>query len=361
MATASVRSSRTGDGSPSPRSGRRILLWVAGAVLGFAVAILVTLLFVSTASDGAAAVLVGTLDSNGLAGLSSIAGLAALSVGLCAIPVGRRALLLLVPARIAGIAGTALAGVVWLLTASATVVPLIADGCDTGYVVKEESFLLVGSGTVYRQDGLLVAAVARTSGDDGYHPFADGAYSVTASGASLDVWYSHDLDPFAAPVTTDRDPDLTLPILTGRTPACGLATGARTPIPATPTAPAYSANEARAALDSMVAASLDAAVGPVLDSAGQLLERRELAPVATACGEDGSRTGLAFTFKTADNAASLARILQIWDAEGYDADRAMQEDIRYSSSLPVERMSIRDSTTIDGLIHMQVTSRCGVG
>lgn len=32
--------------------------------------------------------------------------------------------------------------------------------------------------------------------------------------------------------------------------------------------------------------------------------------------------------------------------------------IRYSDALPVEKMSIRDSTTIDGLIHMQVTSQC---
>ncbi len=29
-------------------------------------------------------------------------------------------------------------------------------------------------------------------------------------------------------------------------------------------------------------------------------------------------------------------------------------------SLPIERMAIRDSTSIDGLIHMKITSRCEV-
>lgn len=38
----------------------------------------------------------------------------------------------------------------------------------------------------------------------------------------------------------------------------------------------------------------------------------------------------------------------------------MQEDIRHSETLPIEKMSIRDSTSIDGLIRMQITSQCSI-
>ncbi|MDR7183703.1 hypothetical protein J2X85_000726 [Microbacterium trichothecenolyticum] len=38
----------------------------------------------------------------------------------------------------------------------------------------------------------------------------------------------------------------------------------------------------------------------------------------------------------------------------------MQEDIRYSTTLPVERLSIRDKTTIDGLLHLSIQSACAV-
>ena len=358
MSTAPV-TTESDDESPTPsRSWRRIALLLAGAILFCSTTVLVALLIVSTASDGATSVLIGTVDSELLSGLALIAALAALATGLCVIPVPRLWLILMIPARAVAIAATALAGIVCFLTSSSTVVPLVADGCETGYVVKEKSFLLAGWGTIYRQDGVLVTAVERTLSDDGYHPFADGAYTVAEDGASLRVWRNFSFDYSAAPVTTDRDPDFTLPKLTDRTLACGVSTGARTPIPSAPAAPTYGADEARAGLENMVAASLDAAVGPVHDSAGQLLDADELSPVSTACGENGTRIGLGLTFETADNGATLARILKVWDAAGYSADRAMQEDIRYSDALPVEKMSIRDSTSIDGLIHMQVTSQC---
>ena len=62
--------------------------------------------------------------------------------------------------------------------------------------------------------------------------------------------------------------------------------------------------------------------------------------------------------RTHDNAVSLERILAAWTAEGYASDRAIQIDIRYSESLPVESLSIRDSSTIDGMIWMQILSQC---
>lgn len=304
--------------------------------------------------------MIGTLNSDRLGGLALITALGALAVGLCVIPVARTWLLLLIPARIAAIGATGLVGILWVLTSSATVVPLVAAGCETGYVVEEESFLLAGWGTVYRRDGLLVTTADQFTADDGYHPFADGAYAVVDTGDSLHVWYSFVFDYSAAPVSTDRDPDFVLPKLTDRTLSCGVSTGARAPIPPAPTAPAYDADEAQEGLQDMVAASLDAAIGPVHDSAGRLLDPDELSVVSAACGENGTQSGLGITFATADNGFSLARILQVWDAEGYSADRAMQEDIRYSDALPVEKMSIRDSSTIDGFIHMQVTSQCSV-
>ncbi len=134
----------------------------------------------------------------------------------------------LVPARVLTIAVACFAGFVWCVTSSATVVPLVNAGCETGYVVVEESFMLAGWGTVYRTDGIFVTAVEKTLGDDGYHPFADGAYAVVDDGESLRVWHGIAFDYSAAPVSTDRDPDFVLAKLTDRTFSCGVSTGART-------------------------------------------------------------------------------------------------------------------------------------
>jgi len=38
----------------------------------------------------------------------------------------------------------------------------------------------------------------------------------------------------------------------------------------------------------------------------------------------------------------------------------MQVDLRYSTALPIERMSIRDSTSVDGMIHLTLESACAV-
>lgn len=350
---------RDGEASlpPPPRWRRRCIL-LAGAVLGAAIAVLVTLLAISTTSNGTVSVLIGTLGSDRLAGLALIAAFACLAVGLNLIPVPRLWLLLLVPARLAAVAVTCLGGFVWFLTSGATVVPIVSAGCETGYVVEEESFLLAGWGTVYRTDGLLVTAVEQTGGDDGYHPFEDGAYAVVDDGDSLRVWYTFNFDYYAAPVVTDRDPDFTLPKLTDRNVLCGVSAGTRTPPPTPPVPPVYTIDEVRDGLEEMVAATLAAPIGTVHTAAGDPIDPQGLAVITTECDDGGSRVGVGLEFKTADNAASLARILQAWNSAGYSSDRAMQEDIRYSDTLPIEKMSVRDSTTIDGLIHMAITSRC---
>lgn len=360
MSTAPVRTESDGEAPSSRPTLRRRALLAAGGILATAIAVLTTLLAISAGSAGELSVLIGTLGSERIAGLALITAQASLALGLCLIPVSRPWLVLLIPARIAAIIATCLTGFVWILTSSATVTPLISAGCETGYVVEEESFLLAGWGTVYRTDGIFVTAVERTGGDDGYHPFADGAYAVVDDGDELGVWYTVSFDDTAAPVATDREPDFTLPKLTDRPLSCGASAGTRDPSPSPLTPPVYSTDEARASLEKMMDASLAAAVGPFWDTSGNAIDPQEYTAVSTECGDNSARIGVTVEFTTADNAASLTRILQAWDAAGYSPDRATQEDIRYSDTLPIEKMSIRDSTTIDGLIRMEITSQCSV-
>ncbi len=133
------------------------------------------------------------------------------------------------------------------------------------------------------------------------------------------------------------------------------------PIPPSPPAPdPLTVDEARAEILAMVSTTIDAAAAPVTTADGSppIVDPAQLQ--AAPCGEVGSRLTLTAELATADNAASLVAILAAWDAAGYLPDRAMQEDIRYSTTLPVERLSIRDKTTIDGLLHLSVQSACAV-
>lgn len=342
---------------------RRPALLVLGAVVGLATALIAAVQTVATVSGGTQSVLVGPLGSGGLIGLATVAALCALAVGLCLIPVPRLGLVLLVPARLGAFASLAIAGFVWmLLTPGPTIVPLVSGGCDSGYVVAENSFLST-SGTVYRQDGLLVTPVAHTSGNHAYRPFASGAYTVDGRGSELDVWY--DFSDQSDDLSTAKvgPPAFVVPKLTDRTHTCGVqvARPARyAPSPAPTTRPLETtASDMR----TMIARSLAAAVGPVRDASGAVIDATEQTPRLAMC-EATSDSGrfsdatLDLAFRTDDNAASARKILAVWDAAGYLSDRAMHEDIRYSTTLPVAKMSLRDTTTIDGLIHMQVTSRC---
>ena len=136
---------------------------------------------------------------------------------------------------------------------------------------------------------------------------------------------------------------------------------AAAPIP--PSAPApdpLTIDEAREEMLAMLSTTIDAAAAPVTTADGSPPAADASQLQAAPCGEAGSRLALTTELATADNAASLAAILAAWDAAGYLPDRAIQEDIRYSTSLPVERLSIRDRTTIDGLIHLRIESACAV-
>ncbi|MEV8271724.1 hypothetical protein [Microbacterium sp. NPDC077184] len=118
--------------------------------------------------------------------------------------------------------------------------------------------------------------------------------------------------------------------------------------------------DARDEMTRMLQATLAAAVAPVADENHDPITADQVEIRTTACGDEGVRIAAALTLTTGDNSGSLAAILGAWDRGGYLPDRAMQEDIRYSTTLPLERMSIRDKTTIDGLLQIGISSTCAV-
>ncbi|MBZ4486440.1 hypothetical protein LQ938_07340 [Microbacterium sp. cx-55] len=200
---------------------------VAAIALAASIAITVFVVRVGESSDGKVSILIDTFDSHRLLTLAVLVGFSALAAALCAIPARRWWLLLLVPVRTTALSAAVLAGGFLWVTSSVTVVPLVSAGRETGYVVAEKSFLLAGGGVVYRTDGIYVTAVADTSGDDGYHPFFDGAYTVAEKDGSLQVWYRIDQSDGIAPPPKGV-PAFTLPILVGEEPGtCGIAPSAR--------------------------------------------------------------------------------------------------------------------------------------
>ncbi|WP_141932094.1 hypothetical protein [Microbacterium sp. SLBN-146] len=124
--------------------------------------------------------------------------------------------------------------------------------------------------------------------------------------------------------------------------------------------PALTIEQARADMLAMIEGSLAAASPPVIGQDGLAFITDPSMLRAEACGDSGTRYTAAIDVSTSDNPRSVAAILARWDSADYLADRAMQEDIRYSATMPVERMSILDSTTIDGLVHIDLQSACAV-
>lgn len=339
---------------------RRSILLVLGLTLGLAMVVVATVLAVSDLSGGERGILVGDLTSDRIGGVALVACFGSIAAGLCLIPVSGWVLAVLVLARVVAIGATLLTVFAWWMTSSVSVVPLMSEGCDTGYLVEERSFMFAATGTVYRREGLLITRVERTSADDGYHPFADNAYVAVDDGTSIQVWYNGIHTYEGGAVSTFGEPAFTIPTLTRATephcePEAGSAPLGMLPSPAPSTPPVA---DSRASLQEMLAVSVVAAVAPVVDAAGRAIDLPGLTPISTACAETGAQLGTALSFRTPDNAQSVRQILAVWDAAGYAPDRAMQEDIRYSNTLPVARMSIRDKSTIDGLIHMSLTTTC---
>lgn len=66
---------------------------------------------------------------------------------------------------------------------------------DTGgrdLVVREWALLLAGGGEILERDGALLTRIGTTGSDDGYTPFAAGAYTVTRDGDAVTLrWAFH--------------------------------------------------------------------------------------------------------------------------------------------------------------------------
>ncbi|WP_062205466.1 hypothetical protein [Demequina salsinemoris] len=191
------------------------MIAACGVALAILVAFYAGVTVVAVRSEGGTRVLLGSQDSYALQELAVFLGLGVLALLLCVIPGNRWWYLLLVPARVVTFGACGVAGLIWLFSLEDTAVALEVDGCDTGYVVLEKSFLMGSSGSIYERDGLVITQVAYVPGDDGYHPFAEGSYSVVERGRQLLVWY--DVEP---PVSTpaermEEEPDATLPVLAG--------------------------------------------------------------------------------------------------------------------------------------------------
>lgn len=299
-------------------------------------------------------VVVGSWNGDMIAMVCVVASIVLFAVIVIAVPAPRWWLLLLVPLRVGGVAAVFLSGFGLVLTdESAT--PIVADGCDTGYVVSESAFLFGASGEVLRLDGAIGTRVVRTTVDDGHKPFQQRSYIAVDEGDVVRVRHTVESvrDPMAA--------SFVLPRLSYRT-GCGLAGGE--PQAASETAgptfdadagegPAPSApHDSREQVARMAALTVESAVGTAVDATGAPLR----VPSAAELPCEGT-TGVELVFATEDNESSYAAILGAWTAAGYASDRAMQEDIRYDGTV---RLSARDRTTIDGMLHLHLGGACQV-
>ena len=338
---------------------------IAGAFFAVATAVVVGQLGVSAATAGTATLLIGPLDERSLSTIAMLIAFLSLGTGLWSVDAPRWMLPLKIVGIVLAACAAALAALVITLVGDAKATPLLQGDCDTGYVVVEHRSLRGSSGTVYRQDGFIATSVARTSGDDAYEPFAMGGYAVTEADGTLSVSYAVNRpNSYANPAGTYAS-SFSVPVLEERTPQCGLEMHREPPLDPGPASPSAPAPATAASVDDemreLVGASFEAAAGTVLDASGAPLDVAALplssAPCTTA---PGTRHEMQLDFRTDDNARSLDDILAVWDRAGYEQDRAMQEDIRYSEGRPVERMSIRDTSSVDGLLHLTVSSVCVV-
>jgi len=339
--------------------GRRRTVLVASIAYLLMLAVIAVVWPVSLNSEGRQIVIVGPWTGDVIITVCVVASVVLLAVIVFAVPARRWWWLLLAPLRIVAVAAVALGGLS-LLVLDESVTPIVADGCDTGYVVSERSFLFAASGTVLRRDGVIGTEVGRTSVDDGHKPFSQQSYLAVTEGDTLRVWNT--FQSRTEHLSTASEPSFVLPRLTTQT-GCGLA-GGIDPLaqPAPTSSPIVDAEEgpapapvgdSRERVARMAAVTLEAARGTAVDATGSPVR----APSASDLPCDGA-TGVDLAFATDDNAASYEAILAAWDAAGFFRDRAMQEDLRDDG---VVRLSARDRTTIDGLLHFSLTAECRAG
>ncbi|WP_156458876.1 hypothetical protein [Microbacterium sp. Leaf179] len=340
------------------RLPRRALSVLCGSLFVVAVAVFAAVMAVSARDDGRTQVLIATMDAESLAAASAAASAVLFFLLVCAIPAPRWWLLLFVPLRLAAFGAMLVVGLIGVVTGGGTVVPLVAQGCETGYVVSERPFLRSARIEVLRPEGILATSVANVSTDDGHTPFSQGSYMVVVDGDLLRVW--HTFDSATEPLGAVGEPRFVLPrIVDPGDVRCGLAGGPEpvTSLPSPTVAPdpdggprPTAAGDPRVEVVRLAALVVNSAIGPVTDAAG--------APVAIPSAAelpcDGA-TGIDLALSTGDNARSYSAILAAFDAAGFATDRAMQEDLRYDG---VVRVSARDRSTIDGMLHFVLGAEC---
>lgn len=328
---------------------------VAGALLVVLIGIVVGVQIVSGQGDGTTEVLVGSWYGRHITFVAVFASTVVFFVLVCAIPAPRWWLVVFLPLRFLALCALLPTGFLAAVASESTVVPLKANGCATGYLVRESTPWRHTTIDVLRADGLVATAVDSQSRRGGEHPFADGDYRVDVDGDTLRVrTYPSGTPSFTLPVVVEMPRE-----------SCGSFDG-REPRPtASTTAPSASApflpdsdegpapaprSDARSEVARMAQLTIDAAEAPVTDAAGAPVS----APLPAELPCDGT-TSFDLAIRTDDNTSSYAAILDAWSAEGYSRDRAMQEDLRYNG---VVRLSARDRSSLDGLMHFSLTADC---
>lgn len=195
--------------TPRPRWHRALLL-AATVTLGVLTVAVAGVALVDSMSGGAMQLMLGPLLSEQIIGVATILAFTMTASMLCVVPAPSGWLVPVVIARALSF-GAALVAFLWgVFMLPAAVTPLLVAGCESGYIVKERSLLLLSSITVFEKNGLLIIPVTHTSADDGYQPFAAGTYDAWVTGNRIDGWFAMEPGP-ARPVETFTLPSLRSP------------------------------------------------------------------------------------------------------------------------------------------------------
>ncbi len=159
---------------------------------------------VSGQGDDTAEVLVGSWDGRQITFVSVLASTVVFFVIVCAIPARRWWLAVFLPLRFLAFCAILPAGFLAAVVSENTIVPLMANGCSTGYVVRESTPWRHTTIDILRPDGFVATAVDSELRRGGEHPFAEGDYRVDMDGDTLRVrTYPSGTPSFALPVVLD--------------------------------------------------------------------------------------------------------------------------------------------------------------
>ena len=172
-----------------PPQWRRAFLFAATVTLGVLTVAVSGVAFVDSKSGGATQLMLGPLISEQIVVVAMTLAFTMTASMLCAISAPSGWLVPIVIVRLLSFSAVLMALLECFFVLPAAVTPLVVEGCDSGYIVQEKSLLLVSSITIFEKDGLLVTPVTHTGADDGYQPFAEGAYDAWVEGNRIDGWF----------------------------------------------------------------------------------------------------------------------------------------------------------------------------